>query len=410
MSVRFLPIALSLLVVAGRPEAASAQAITYDFEVRPTDQLWYFSGPDGWTTAQAHSPTHSVLVDGIFGSPYIADPAGNYVAVDFYSLNAPATSVVEYGFGFQPLSAGPGWQPNTFVFRSSGLAASLRADFWGNGQHYVDDVTIRPVTRPAAATIQDANFAKFMPRPFAYTPPANRDDRIPNAIGRLSTGQPLNVVMVGDSIVHDTFSSFFEPRAERPYPSGARLNVQEVTAGGAGAAYWTQNNLVRDQVMTKNPQLLVFGGISTPITDLHFISDFIHQARAINPAVEILLMSPLAGDQYNPYTNPALTQPFDPVNGTDYRAQLYRLAQQEGVQFWDLTTPWASYIFGSGQPYNFFLRDTIHMNGYGDMLANQIMGAYFAPVPEPSSLVLLLVSGGAAVGCRLRRRFAARRR
>jgi hypothetical protein len=407
MSARILPAALCLLALTGRPGPASAQAITYDFEVHPSNQTWYLPRPDLWTTAQARSPTHSVLVDGFVGSPLIDAPARTFVAVDFYTLNAPAGAVVEYGFGFQPLSTGPGWQSNTFVFRSAGLAAVLRNNFWGDGRHFVDDVTIRPVTRAAAAAIQDANFGKFMPGSLAYTPPINRHDAIPNAIGRLNTGQPLNVVMVGDSIVHDTFSSFFDPRVDRRYPIGARLDVHEVVSGGAGAAYWTQNNRVRDQVMTLNPQLLMFGGVSTPQNDIPLIRELIRQARAINPELEIVLMSPLAGDFNNPYLNPSLAQPFDPVNGNDYRAQLYRLAQQESVQFWDMTMPWAGYILNSGLPYSYFLRDGVHLNGYGNMLAAEIVSTYFAPVPEPSSLALAALAGGAAVVLRRRKRYSA---
>ncbi|HTK76718.1 MAG TPA: SGNH/GDSL hydrolase family protein [Gemmataceae bacterium] len=403
MSARFIPIPLSLLLMVSCSRSVSAQAITYDFETHPLNQGWYFAGAVGWTTAQAHSPTHSVLVSDFFGSPLVDYPDGTYVAVDFYSLNAPASSSVEYGFGFQPLSAGPGWQLNTYTFRSKGLDAVLRVDFWGDGSHYIDDVTIRPVSRPAAAAIQDANIAKFMPRPFVFTPPTNRHDAIANSIGRLQNGQPLNVVMVGDSIIHDTFSTFFDPRVDRNYPTGARLNVHEVVASGAGAGYWSQNNRIRDQVMTLNPQLLVFGGVSTPISDIPLFGEMIRQARAINPSVEIVLMSPVAGDFDNPYLFPTLAQPFDPVNGTDYRAQLFRFAQQQGAQFWDMTTPWASYILNSGQPYSYFLRDGVHMNGYGDMLTGQIVAAYFYPVPEPSSLALVLLAGAAAVVSRRRK-------
>jgi hypothetical protein len=397
MSGRFFRTVLYLVVAMSRPQSASAQAVTYDFETPPSYQSWYLSTPTLWTTAQAHSPTHSVLVDSVVGSPFIDDPEGTYVQVDFYSLNAQPGAVVEYGFGFQPVATGAGWQPNTFVFRSKGPAAVLRADFWGNSTHYIDDVTIQPVSRVTAAAIQDANFAKFMPRPFTYTPPVTRHDAIPNAIGRLASGQPLNVVMVGDSIIHDTFSSFFDARVDRRYPTGARLDVHEVVAGGAGAGYWSQNNLIRDQVMPLNPQLLMFGGVSTPITDIQLFGEMIRQARAINPSVEVVLMSPLAGDFDNPYLNPALAQSFDPINGTDYRAQLYRFAQQQGVQFWDMTTPWADYILNSGLPYDYYLRDGVHMNGYGDMLTGQIVTAYFSPVPEPTSLVLVLLTGGAAV-------------
>src|SRR6516165_10875594 len=65
MSGRFIRLVICLLVAAARPEPTSAQAITYDFETHPSNQTWYLSSFDLWTTAQAHSPTHSVLVNGV---------------------------------------------------------------------------------------------------------------------------------------------------------------------------------------------------------------------------------------------------------------------------------------------------------------------------------------------------------
>jgi hypothetical protein len=396
---------IAAFALAVSAPAAGGQVVTYNFEVDPVFQGWYFSSQNGWTTAQASSPTHSLQIDGIVGTPFIGNPDGQFMAADFSTYQAsPAASTAEFAFGFQPLKSGPGWQANTFTFKARGNPTGDRLNFWGTG-YYVDDLTLRPITRAQAATIQDANFAYFMPGPVTFTPAADRFARIPNAINRLAAGQPLSVMMFGDSIVHDTYSSSFEPLVERRYP-GAQLSVHEAVANGAGASYWVQNNRIRDQVMASNPNLVVFGGISY-VNEIPLISEVIRQVRQVNPSAEILLLSPIAGDFDNPYLDPTLAQPFDPVHGTDYRAMLYRLAQQEGVQFWDLTTPWASYILNSGLQYSHFLRDTIHMNGFGNMLAGRIVDAYFAPVPEPGTLAL--TAAAAALGLALRRLQRSRR-
>ena len=69
-----------------------------------------------------------------------------------------------------------------------------------------------------------------------------------------------------------------------------------------------------------------------------------------------------------------------------------------------MTTPWADFILDSGLPYTYFLRDGVHLNGYGDMLTSEIVSAYFSPVPEPSSLALAVLAGGAALVLRRRKR------
>ncbi len=127
----------------------------------------------------------------------------------------------------------------------------------------------------------------------------------------------------------------------------------------------------------------MFGGVSTLQPDVPLIQDIIAKARAFNPQIEIVLMDRMAGDRnqmaFNPFLDPSLAEPVDP-EGTDYRADLYRLAAAENVQFWDVTTPWSQYMLGSGLPAEAFYRDLVHMNGLGTMLAGRVMESYFSPL------------------------------
>jgi hypothetical protein len=113
-------------------------------------------------------------------------------------------------------------------------------------------------------------------------------------------------------------------------------------------------------------------------------------------------MSPIAGTVNNPYTDPSLALPADP-NGTSYRSQLIQLAAEQSVQYWDLETPFNQYILNSGLPYDSYLRDGIHLNGRGDLLAADVMESFFTPVPEPSTLLLTGLAGGAALAAWRRR-------
>jgi hypothetical protein len=59
-------------------------------------------------------------------------------------------------------------------------------------------------------------------------------------------------------------------------------------------------------------------------------------------------------------------------------------------------------VMGTHQPYGGLLRDTLHMNTNGSMVAGQIFNDFFAPIPEPAGLALAAM-GAAAVGLRRRR-------
>ena len=174
-------------------------------------------------------------------------------------------------------------------------------------------------------------------------------------------------VLVGDSIISDMGGSSFDAQAERR--TGGTINLTYASIGGAGPTYWAQNNV--GSTINANTNLFMWGGISQT-GDIASLQSIIQQVRAVKPNIEIVLMSPIAG-----------------------------------VQYWDLTTPWAQYIYNSGLQYDDFLRDGIHMNGRGEMLTDEILQSFFTPVPEPGTLVLTGIAGVAALVARRRKRASA---
>ncbi len=402
--------ALALVLALTAAAGGRAQVFFTDFESDPNAAGWYVPTA-GITTDQAYSGTHSFLVNSAntMYSPFVPYPTGQYVEVDFRAFSpsgSQTAATVSYGNGLGLLQAGKGWMTNSFIFQSTGD----RAFFWspnalttppGPGA-YIDDLTVRPVTPAQAAQVQDANFATLMPRPFTYTAPADRHNQIPQAAARLAAGRPLNVTMVGDSIVYDTYSTAFGSLVQQR--TGATLNVTPKVNNSSGSTYWSQNNRMQD-VMATNPDLLLWGGISQ--FDIPSLRSVIQQARAIKPTIEIVLMSPVAGG-FDPFQSPWLARPADPANTGDYRNSLIEVASEfPGVQYWDLTTPWAQYILdsqSSGLTYADWLRDGIHDSGRSELLVGQIMAAYFTPVPEPSALLLVGLAGGGLVAWRRRRR------
>ncbi len=236
MRLRIIAAAAGLLAAT----AVRGATYTYDAETQPaiTDVhfgAWQlYGGPAAWTTDYARSPTHSLDLTGGISSTWMRQELSdgiNYIAADFYALapNGPAPAKAIFDFGEQPIVAGPDWTANTYVVRSFPYSSAARFSFVGAGV-YLDDVTFRSVTRAEAAVIQDANFAALMPKPFNYVAPDDRYARIPIAEARLASGQQLNVLMVGDSIINNTFNSFFDSLVDRHY-SGAQLVVKKSVEG-----------------------------------------------------------------------------------------------------------------------------------------------------------------------------------
>lgn len=219
----------------------------------------------------------------------------------------------------------------------------------------------------------DAIYASM--EPVRYTPPADRWKYLPRTMQKLRDGPELRIVMLGDSIVNDTAASQFDLLLQRHYPKCKITKIRSVR-GSTGCWWYKEENRIQSYVLDHKPDLVMIGGISQR-DDVESIREAIRQIRGKLPEVEILVMTPVFG-RIDPRTDKDWTYEVDPT-GQNFRSRLYRMAQEEKVEFLDMTGPWGEYIRQSDKCRGWFMRDPVHANERGFQILGRILEIYFMP-------------------------------
>ncbi|OGV70527.1 MAG: hypothetical protein A3K19_24710 [Lentisphaerae bacterium RIFOXYB12_FULL_65_16] len=210
--------------------------------------------------------------------------------------------------------------------------------------------------------------------PLKYTARPDRWALIPKSMARLREGGTIKVVLLGDSIMNQTCHSGFELLVQRMYPN-VKIDKVASVRGSTGCWWYKDENRVEEYVLKHNPDLLMIGGISQR-DDVDSIREVIHQVRS-KQQPEILLITPAFGAEGSNHIT-KWTCEIDP-NGTDYRANLMRLAAEEKCEFLDMTAPWWQYVLDSGKTYGWFRGDAVHANERGTQILARVLEKYFAP-------------------------------
>jgi hypothetical protein len=213
--------------------------------------------------------------------------------------------------------------------------------------------------------------------PVAFQPAPDRWEHLPKTMARLRNGPELTIVMLGDSIVNDTANSQYQHLLMRRYPK-CQVSVVRSVRGSTGCWWYKEDNRVQQYVLDHRPQLLMIGGISQR-NDTDSIRETIHQVRAADPSIEILLMTGAFG-WTDPRQDPKWTYDV-PDEGDSYRTRLRALARAENCEFLDMTGPWGRYIRQARHAMGSFKRDAVHANERGKQILGRILDAYFAPKP-----------------------------
>ncbi len=236
----------------------------------------------------------------------------------------------------------------------------------------VDGEADDPLARPDLLARLDAVYGAM--DPLKYTPPADRWKNLDGTMQRLRDGGTLKIVMLGDSIIGDTSSSKYELLLQRLYP---KIKIEKITStrGSTGCWWYKNDNQVENYVLRHKPDLLIIGGISQR-DDTESIREVIKQVRA-KQSPEIFLMTPAFGATPDRHIK-EWTFDIKP-DGTDYRARLKRLADEEKCGFLDMTGPWWRYVQDSGKDYGWFQRDRVHANERGFQILGRIIEKFFLP-------------------------------
>lgn len=240
-----------------------------------------------------------------------------------------------------------------------------------------DENGVTAYTDPVASKADVAKAVSEM-KPKALQPPDNRWLRLPRTASTLKRASgELKILMLGDSIVNDTYQSRWGDLLRAAYPQH-KIELKACVRGSTGCWWYKDPGRLNRYVLSGVPDLLIIGGISHR-DDVDSIRELIDQVRKAQPC-DVLVVTGAFG-RIDPRDDKQWSFDIDP-NSNDDRARLKRLADELRVSFVDMSALWGRYIRESGKDLDYFKRDPIHANARGSQIQGQIMAAALAP-PVP---------------------------
>jgi lysophospholipase L1-like esterase len=184
----------------------------------------------------------------------------------------------------------------------------------------------------------------------------------------LTEGGTLRILAMGDSIVNDTMRSGWVAKLQEAYPK-AQIQATVYVRGGGGCQHYKEEGRIARNVVPRQPDLVLIGGISQQ--DIASIREVIRQLRAALPEVEILLFTGTFGtaDPRDPEALAAAKHSGTGQYGDDLKA----LAAEMHCAYLDMTTPWAEYIRSTRLHPHLFYRDRVHANERGEQILSKIL-------------------------------------
>lgn len=191
---------------------------------------------------------------------------------------------------------------------------------------------------------------------------SRRMQLLPETAEALRSGKEWRVVMLGDSIINDTFNSNFQALIQRDYP---RSNFKWICSvrGSTSCWFYQEPENFREYVIDLKPDLLIIGGISHK-GDINAIKKVIEMTQEL-VGCEIALAS----------------GPFGREDVTDednkFCEMEKQLAHDLNIEFIDIRRGWHDYLERSEKGYEYFYRDVIHANDRGKQIAGRIIVDHF---------------------------------
>ena len=287
---------------------------------------------------------------------YFYDKENKPIVADVYSSIYPAPRAQKY---------------EVMVYGRHGMSA-LQPLFQSQEGVNVSDLNIEEVSPVETAEWCDEIY-KTLP-PLSYDPPADRLKLIPKSFEAMKSGKKWRVVMLGDSIINDTFNSNFQALIKRHYP---KSNLEFICSvrGSTGCWYYQDPEQFKKYVTDLKPDLLIIGGISQKNKSKP-VAKVIKMAKELG--CEIMVMTgPMAPDwrefdENKPAASLSVQKwPGDPIN-----KEIREVAEAANVEFLDMQTIWHNYLGSSKKPWHWFHRDRVHANDRGKQIIGRILAGY----------------------------------
>jgi len=338
----------------------------------------YYESKGGRIQSPIITLDKSVGTEGYYSIQFTAKSKGHcYWWVDLFdSENEPLPDINSAVY------PGPDKEEYHQMIYIGSRATSMQLAFVSKGAVSVSDIVVKRVDSETAAKWCDSLYGE-LPQ-IDFEPAEDSFDLLPKTASALKNGDPWRVVMLGDSIMNDSYCSVFQALVKRDYP---KLNLDYTISvrGSTGCWFYEKPENFKEYVAKYNPDLLIIGGVSNLNTKnipaaFSSIEKVIEQAKAIGCEI-ILLSAPHSVDwrKLGEYENVLTEQEwneetiFPKLIHTPFR----KLAKKCDIAFWNMTVPMADYIAVSGMPHGYFNRDSIHNNDRGKQIIARILQKYF---------------------------------
>ena len=263
----------------------------------------------------------------------------------------------------------------------------------------VSNVKIETATWEDAAEYADRIYGEVAAKaPLDFAPEGDWTVLLPRTMDALKTGKPWRVVMLGDSIIQDTFHSQFHALVKREFP---KSDVEWILSmrGGTGCWHYCLAENFYPYVVDHKPDLLVIGGISNWAehdeknrkdvgpTGSDAMLRVAKLARERLGCEVLVVNQPLHCDRR---PRPAMADASEPLPKMPFSAQwlgklmprleydmLRKRCEAAKIQWWDELVPCYSWLFASGLPFEWYSRDTVHSGELGKQIVGRVMLGYF---------------------------------
>lgn len=250
-----------------------------------------------------------------------------------------------------------------------GEARSAQIAFVSKGKVEARNVRFATATAAEAAKWCDDLYSTIPP--LNFTVPGRSMARLPRTVAAMKNGTPWRVVMLGNSIMNDSFNSLFMALVQRDFPK-ARFNVVSSVRGGTRSDYYRKPEAFAKYVAAHKPDLLmILDGMGGE--DVEAVATM---ARDQVGCEVIIMNGGLTGDWRERNSTLDWRSLKGEVGHEDFDvAPLRRSAQKVEVAFWDLVTPCQDYLASIG--YLDFGRDWVHNNDVGKQIIGRTLHQFF---------------------------------
>lgn len=318
---------------------------------------------------------------GAWYGPALQSAALRYVEL---SLKAKSAGAGFYGLGFfdnnaekLPASGYCQVEPSIdgklyrTIFAVPREADHVRAFFQaGKDPIMIDDVSI--------LSIDDQYALKHIDESYAAMRPVNElalgDEHwqfLRSTRDILAKGGELSIVCIGDSLANDLAQSQFHLLIERAWP-GSSVRLHNEPANNGRPRDFLNSAQFAKRVLQHQPDLVLFGGISTQEVDLPELALLSRRLKTSQVELVVFTGTMLMPDYWFEFRDP-------PTRQKQYRQALIEVSEEEKFAVFDLGGAWEDYVLAGNEAVESFRRDSHHANDRGKQIFGRLMARWLLP-------------------------------